>query len=159
MKIKNFSSEQWGQSIDVPIQASYGISLPTEAGMGIHTQVKYLIGTSLVLENKIKLNEETGDYKDFRFAKWMTKNIGVQGIPPSAFYSDSNKKLGENYIRICFIKVSYFTHWLISTFLRNSHALTQVRVPTHLFYFIVRNKFQVTSNRIHERQTTNRTLT
>lgn len=36
----------------------------------------------------------------------MIKNVGLQGIPPSAFYSDKNKHLGENLIRFCFMKVS-----------------------------------------------------
>lgn len=34
----------------------------------------------------------------------MTKNVGIQGIPPSAFYSTPNKKLAENFVRYCFIK-------------------------------------------------------
>lgn len=34
----------------------------------------------------------------------MIKNVGLQGIPPSAFYCDANKSLGENYVRYCFFK-------------------------------------------------------
>lgn len=34
----------------------------------------------------------------------MIKNVGLQGIPPSAFYNESNKHLGENYVRYCFFK-------------------------------------------------------
>ncbi|XP_056647722.1 kynurenine aminotransferase-like [Diorhabda sublineata] len=56
------------------------------------------------LEGKIDLNSENDPEKDYRATKWMTKNIGLQGIPPSAFYGPDNKKLGENYIRYCFIK-------------------------------------------------------
>lgn len=57
------------------------------------------------LEHKVDLSTETDKYKDFKFTKWMTKNVGVQGIPPSAFYSKEHKYLGEDYIRLCFIKV------------------------------------------------------
>jgi kynurenine--oxoglutarate transaminase/cysteine-S-conjugate beta-lyase/glutamine--phenylpyruvate transaminase len=56
------------------------------------------------LENKIDLSNETDTYKDYRFTKWMTKNIGLQGIPPTAFYSTPNKPLAENLVRYCFIK-------------------------------------------------------
>merc|ERR1711913_173077 len=42
--------------------------------------------------------------RDYRFVKWLTKNRKLQGIPPSAFFSQSHKHIGENYIRFCFIK-------------------------------------------------------
>lgn len=53
---------------------------------------------------KIDLSQETDAQKDYRFTKWMTKTIGLQGIPPSAFYSEVNKHLGENFVRYCFFK-------------------------------------------------------
>nr|BBA45757.1 kynurenine oxoglutarate transaminase [Pachyrhynchus infernalis] len=56
------------------------------------------------LESLVDLNAETDKYKDYRFTKWMTKNIGLQGIPPSVFYSEEHKSLGENFVRYCFIK-------------------------------------------------------
>ncbi|XP_054726298.1 kynurenine aminotransferase isoform X1 [Anastrepha obliqua] len=56
------------------------------------------------LGNKIDLTSETDQYLDYKFTKWMTKNMGLQGIPPSAFYGDEHKKLGENFVRYCFIK-------------------------------------------------------
>lgn len=65
-------------------------------------------------ESQVNLTEEKDPYKDYRFAKWMTKNVGVQGIPPSAFYTEPNKKLAENLIRLCFIKVSYSTEIIYS---------------------------------------------
>lgn len=49
------------------------------------------------------MNEETGS-KDYRFVKYMTKKKKLQGIPPSAFYSQDHKKLAENYVRYCFMK-------------------------------------------------------
>uniref|UniRef100_A0A1B6C996 Aminotransferase class I/classII large domain-containing protein n=2 Tax=Clastoptera arizonana TaxID=38151 RepID=A0A1B6C996_9HEMI len=56
------------------------------------------------LESKVNLNAETDKYKDYKFTKWMTKNVKLQGIPPSAFYSEPNKSLGETFVRYCFIK-------------------------------------------------------
>lgn len=34
----------------------------------------------------------------------MIKNVGIQGIPPSVFYSDGHKSLMENCVRYCFFK-------------------------------------------------------
>ena len=39
-----------------------------------------------------------------RFAKWLSKNRKLQGIPPSPFFSQANKSVCQNYIRFCFIK-------------------------------------------------------
>jgi len=58
-----------------------------------------------ISEGCVRLNEETDEYKDYRFTKWMTKNVGLLGIPPSAFYGPQNKHLAENLVRYCFIKV------------------------------------------------------
>jgi len=55
-------------------------------------------------KDKIDLSSETDSQIDFRFAKWLSKNKKLQGIPPSAFFSESHKSIGENYIRFCFIK-------------------------------------------------------
>lgn len=57
------------------------------------------------LANKCDLSAETDQYRDYKFTKWLSKNVGVQFIPPSAFFSKENKYLGEDYIRLCFIKV------------------------------------------------------
>lgn len=56
------------------------------------------------LESKTDLSTESDKYRDYRFTKWMTKNLGLQGIPPTAFYSESNKHLAENFVRYCFMK-------------------------------------------------------
>lgn len=57
------------------------------------------------LESQVDLKSETDTYKDYKFTKWMTKNVGLQGIPPTAFYGEEHKHLGENFVRYCFIKV------------------------------------------------------
>ncbi|XP_054005589.1 kynurenine aminotransferase [Hylaeus anthracinus] len=64
----------------------------------------FIVANWTALKDKVKLEEETDEYKDYRFTKWMTKNVGLQGIPPSAFYSDEHKHLGEDFVRYCFIK-------------------------------------------------------
>jgi len=56
------------------------------------------------LADKIDLSSESDKQRDYRFVKWLTKNRKLQGIPPSAFFSQSHKHIGENYIRFCFIK-------------------------------------------------------
>jgi len=56
------------------------------------------------LGDKVDLSSESDVNKDYRFVKWLTKNRKLQGIPPSAFFSQDHKHIGENYIRFCFIK-------------------------------------------------------
>lgn len=41
---------------------------------------------------------------DYRFARWLSREQKLQGIPGGAFYSASNKRLGANLLRFCFIK-------------------------------------------------------
>lgn len=48
--------------------------------------------------------EKPGATRDYKFVYYMTKKKGIQGIPPSAFYSEEHKRLGENYVRFCFMK-------------------------------------------------------
>lgn len=50
------------------------------------------------------MNSESDPQKDYRFTKWMAKNVGVLGIPPSAFFNDSHKNLMEKFVRFCFVK-------------------------------------------------------
>ncbi|KAI5632030.1 aminotransferase class I and II domain-containing protein [Phthorimaea operculella] len=56
------------------------------------------------LQNKIDLSGEPDKWLDYKFTKKFAKEAGVLAIPPSAFYSEGHKKLGENYARFCFIK-------------------------------------------------------
>ena len=53
------------------------------------------------------MSSEKDAQKDFKFAKWLSKNKKLQGIPPSAFFSKEHKSIGEPYIRFCFIKVCF----------------------------------------------------
>lgn len=56
------------------------------------------------LEKKIDLSSELDKYKDYKFTKKFAKEAGVLAIPPSAFYSEAHKHLGETFARFCFIK-------------------------------------------------------
>lgn len=42
--------------------------------------------------------------RDWNIARWLCKEIGVCGIPPSAFYGEEHKHLAANYIRLAFCK-------------------------------------------------------
>lgn len=66
-------------------------------------QVSFLL-LFFLIENRADMNSETDAQKDYRFTKWMAKNVGVLGIPPSAFFNDSHKKLMETFVRFCFVK-------------------------------------------------------
>jgi aspartate/methionine/tyrosine aminotransferase len=41
---------------------------------------------------------------DYQFCRWLTKEIGVAAIPPSAFYSNENASAVANYARFAFCK-------------------------------------------------------
>ncbi|XP_001951376.2 kynurenine--oxoglutarate transaminase 3 [Acyrthosiphon pisum] len=64
----------------------------------------FMISNWTNFENKLDLSSETDKYKDFRFVKWLSKNVKLQGIPFSAFYSEPHKNMAENYLRFCFFK-------------------------------------------------------
>lgn len=49
-------------------------------------------------------DDGTDDPRDFKFVRWMTTKLKLAAIPPSAFYHQEHKHLGENYVRFCFIK-------------------------------------------------------
>ncbi|KAK3087118.1 hypothetical protein FSP39_001906 [Pinctada imbricata] len=52
-------------------------------------------------------DDGTDDPFDFKFVRWMCKEKKLAAIPPSAFYNPEHKKLGEKFIRFCFIKVRW----------------------------------------------------
>ncbi|KAM3966801.1 kynurenine aminotransferase-like isoform 2-T2 [Aphomia sociella] len=64
----------------------------------------FIIADWTNLEKKIDLSTEVDKYKDFRFTKKFAKEASVLTIPPTAFYSEEHKHLGEKYARFCFIK-------------------------------------------------------
>lgn len=50
------------------------------------------------------MNSESDPQRDYRFTKWMIKNVGLQGIPTSAFFNEKHKSLMDNTVRLCFFK-------------------------------------------------------
>lgn len=64
----------------------------------------FMVANWVKLTDKVDLSTEKDRYRDYRFTKYMTKKVGLQGIPPSAFYSEPNKHLGEDFVRFCFFK-------------------------------------------------------
>ncbi len=48
--------------------------------------------------------EPLGFDDDVAFCRYLTSEIGVAAIPPSAFYSDEHKALGKGYARFAFCK-------------------------------------------------------
>lgn len=64
----------------------------------------FLLADWQALADKVDLSGEPDQWKDYKFTKYMTKNVKLQGIPPTAFYSEEHKPLAENYVRYCFFK-------------------------------------------------------
>lgn len=46
----------------------------------------------------------TGFDDDVTFCKWLTTEVGVAAIPPTAFYSDEHKPIGRHWARFAFCK-------------------------------------------------------
>lgn len=55
-------------------------------------------------ESKSDLSTETDATKDFRFTKWLIKNVGVLAMPTAVFFNDDNKAAMETCARVCFFK-------------------------------------------------------
>lgn len=63
--------------------------------------------TFVCLENKVDLSSETDKCRDFRFTKWLSKNIKLQCMPFSIFFTEKDKLMAEDYVRFCFFKVTF----------------------------------------------------
>jgi len=102
------SPDCYFKSIAVDLQQRRDLiaSILTEAGLTpvIPEGGYFIMADWSAYKDKVDLSSESDSQLDFRFAKWLSKNKKLQGIPPSAFFSEPNKKIGENYIRFCFIK-------------------------------------------------------
>lgn len=64
----------------------------------------FIMANTSHISKKYNFSHEMGDTKDHKLARWLSKNKKFQGIPPSAFYSQDNKSLAEDYIRLCYFK-------------------------------------------------------
>jgi aspartate/methionine/tyrosine aminotransferase len=47
---------------------------------------------------------DNNDPRDFNICRWLTADVGVAAIPPSAFYSPAHKFLARDLARFCFCK-------------------------------------------------------
>ncbi|KAG5899623.1 hypothetical protein JTB14_037281 [Gonioctena quinquepunctata] len=91
---------------ELEAKRDYMVKVLTDVGMRpmIPDGGYFIIADWTPLESQVDLQSEKDRYKDYRFTKWMTKKLGLQGIPPSAFYSVPHKCLGENFVRYNFMK-------------------------------------------------------
>ncbi|QQP35627.1 Kynurenineoxoglutarate transaminase 3like, partial [Caligus rogercresseyi] len=64
----------------------------------------FILADWSAFKDKVDLSSETDKRMDYKFVKWLLKNRKLQGIPPSAFFIEDHKHIGESFIRLCFIK-------------------------------------------------------
>lgn len=63
----------------------------------------------LKVDLPLRRSEESSDPtvmepRDYAICRWLTTEIGVTAIPPSAFYQPENKHLAGSMVRVCFCK-------------------------------------------------------
>ncbi|XP_063912880.1 kynurenine aminotransferase-like [Zophobas morio] len=93
-------------SSELVVKRDFMVKVLSEVGMKptVPEGGYFMVADWTPLESQIDLSSEKDKWKDYRFTKWMTKNLGLQGIPPSAFYTERDKSLAENFVRYCFFK-------------------------------------------------------
>jgi kynurenine--oxoglutarate transaminase/cysteine-S-conjugate beta-lyase/glutamine--phenylpyruvate transaminase len=93
-------------SKELIVKRNYMAKILCDAGMEplIPEGGYFMIADWTPLESQVDLSSEKDKFKDYRFTKWMIKNVGLGAIPPSAFFSQEHKYLGENFVRYCFFK-------------------------------------------------------
>lgn len=64
----------------------------------------FLLADTSSISHKFDYSQEFGQTKDHKFVRWLSKHKKLQGIPPSAFYSQEHKTLAEDFIRLCYFK-------------------------------------------------------
>lgn len=57
-----------------------------------------------VPEGILPPGKEMAKERDYQFCRWLTCQVGVAAIPPSAFYSEQNKHLAQHLARFTFCK-------------------------------------------------------
>lgn len=92
---------------DLTVDMFTDLNLPVAVPHGSYF---FIVETSKIhVDLPKKPSEEHNDSsiiepRDYAMCRWLTTEMGVTAIPPSAFYSQENKHLAENHIRICFCK-------------------------------------------------------
>lgn len=56
------------------------------------------------LDKDLLASGKPGTTRDYQFCRWLTKEVGVAAIPPSAFYSKDHAHMAANYARFAFCK-------------------------------------------------------
>lgn len=64
----------------------------------------FLMANTAEISKNYDYSQESGETRDHKFVRWLSKNRKLQGIPPSAFYSSAHKNLAEDFIRLCYFK-------------------------------------------------------
>ena len=59
---------------------------------------------TLTAKHGIAVDPKTANDKSYNFCRHLTVEKGITPIPPTAFYSEKHKYLGENYARFAFCK-------------------------------------------------------
>ncbi|XP_031632689.1 kynurenine--oxoglutarate transaminase 3-like [Contarinia nasturtii] len=92
--------------LELQVKRDFMINVLKKSGMQpiIPQGGYFIIADWSALEDKVDLSQEPDAQKDYKFTKWMIKNIGLQAIPPTAFFNAANKSLMENCVRFCFVR-------------------------------------------------------
>ncbi len=94
-------------SVDLKRKRDFVVEMLREVGFNpvVPEGGYFILADWSKLAPEIDLSSNDGDtYADYRFVKWLCQRHKLLGIPSSAFFSETNKSIGEDYIRLCFIK-------------------------------------------------------
>ncbi len=89
------------QSLAQSFQAKRDFLLGVLREMGLRVSVPR--GTYFIMADFTPLGL-AGVTNDVSFCRWLIENLGVAAIPPTAFYSDTHKALGRDWVRFAFCK-------------------------------------------------------
>jgi aspartate/methionine/tyrosine aminotransferase len=64
----------------------------------------FILADTSSIDSKAYMNPKDPAQQDYQFCRWLTKEIGVAAIPPSAFYSPEHAFMAKNFARFCFCK-------------------------------------------------------
>lgn len=102
------SPESYFTSLPLELEAKRDFMVSALRSSGMNPTIPeggfFVVADWSALTEQADLASESDARRDYRFTKWMTKKMGLQGIPPSAFYSEPNKHLAEDFVRFCFFK-------------------------------------------------------
>ncbi|KAA0187572.1 hypothetical protein HAZT_HAZT004829 [Hyalella azteca] len=104
------SPDCYFKSLPAELEGKRDLMISILQDSGLHPIVPqggyFILADVRDIMTKVEVGGDPNEPKDFRFVKWLSRSRKLQGIPPSAFFSDEHKSIGEDYIRFCFIKVT-----------------------------------------------------